>query len=122
MVVVAIPVEVAGASGMMIIILGTKGLPPPPLSGPLVFVMEGVTVGAAGVMLLEGVEATLVPAEFVAVTMKVYGVPLLNPVMICVNAVLPVFVSVPSDGVEVTVYPVITVPPVFVGALKETVA
>jgi hypothetical protein len=55
---------------------------------------------AAGVTLLEGLDAGPVPAAFVAVTVKVYAVPFVNPVTVIGladrEAVIP-------PGFEVTV-------------------
>lgn len=57
-------------------------------------------------------EAGVVPATLVAVTVKVYGVPLVSPET--VQIVAPVVVQLwPPE--EVTVYPVIGLPPVFTG-------
>jgi hypothetical protein len=53
-----------------------------------------------GVTALEAVEATPVPAELVAVTVKVYAVPLVNPVTV-IGEELPVPVIPP--GLDVTV-------------------
>ena len=41
---------------------------------------------AAGITAAEATEATLLPTEFVAMTMKVYEVPLVRPVTVHVNA------------------------------------
>jgi hypothetical protein len=73
----------------------------------------------AGVTADDALEAVPVPTEFVAVTVKVYAVPLVNPVTV-IGDEAPV--AVRPSGEEVTVYPVITAPPVFVGAVKLTVA
>jgi hypothetical protein len=54
---------------------------------------------------------------FVAITVKVYAVPLVSPVTI-IGLAVPVPVILP--GVEVTVYPVIPEPPD--GAVKVSVA
>jgi hypothetical protein len=53
-----------------------------------------------GVTALEAVEATPVPAELVAVTVKVYGVPLVNPLTV-IGEELPDDVIPP--GLDVTV-------------------
>jgi hypothetical protein len=55
----------------------------------------------------DGVEAVLVPSEFVAVTVHVYPIPLVSPVT-TTGLVLPEIVLVP----HVAVYPVIAGPPV----------
>ena len=62
------------------------------------------TVGApgapSGVALLEAVDAAPVPTLLVAVTVKVYGVPLVNP--LTVRGLLPPLPVTPP-GVDVTV-------------------
>ncbi len=65
-------------------------------------VAETVTVGVAsvGVTLLEAVEALEVPAELVAVTIKVYAVPFVSPVT--VNGE-PAPLTERFPGLEVTV-------------------
>jgi hypothetical protein len=50
----------------------------------------------------EAVEAALVPKAFVAVTVKVYAVPLSSPVTTAVN-VAPFTVELKLPGLEVTV-------------------
>ena len=44
--------------------------------------VAGVTLLSNGVTLLLGAEAALVPAAFVAVTVKVYAVPFVRPVTV----------------------------------------
>jgi hypothetical protein len=51
----------------------------PPPEGPRDEVEEEI-VGASGVTLLDALDAEDVPAVFVAVTVKVYDVPLVRPV------------------------------------------
>ena len=87
---------------------------------PLAEMLVG-TPGAigAGVTADDALEAVPVPTELVATTVKVYAVPLVNPVTV-IGDEEPVAVRPPGD--EVTVYPVIADPPVFVGAVKLTVA
>jgi hypothetical protein len=41
--------------------------------------------------------------------------------MVCVSEVEPVLESIPPAGIDVTVYPVITEPPLLTGAAKLTV-
>ena len=53
------------------------------------------------------------PATFVAMTVKVYGVPLVRPVHL---AVVPVTAQGPSAGLAVAVYDVTGAPPLFAGA------
>jgi hypothetical protein len=57
----------------------------------------------AGVTLVDGRDGALDPAAFVATTVNVYAVPLVNPVTVCVVVVLPALVSTPPAGLEVTV-------------------
>jgi hypothetical protein len=72
---------------------------------------------------LDGADAAPVPTEFVAVTVKVYAVPLVNPVTV-IGLDVPVAVKVvpPPVGVAVTAYEVIALPPLDEGAAKLTVA
>ena len=78
-------------------------------------------VGALGVVagetLLEALLETLLPTLFVAVTVKVYAVPLVKPVT-TIGDEAPVPVKPP--GVEVTVYPVIAEPPSDAGVVNAT--
>jgi hypothetical protein len=62
----------------------------------------GVPGAAIGLTLFDAVEAVEVPAPFVAVALKVYGVPLVRPVTVHEVAGL-VTVQVRLPGVEVTV-------------------
>ena len=64
-------------------------------------------------------ELGLVPTAFVAVTVNVYAVFWVNPVI--VTEVLAV-VAITSPGSDVTVYSVIGLPPSEAGAVHETVA
>jgi hypothetical protein len=72
-----------------------------------------------GVTLFDAAEAAPVPALFVAVTVKVYAVPLVRP-LTTMGLAAPVPVRPP--GFEVTVYPVMVAPPLLAGAVKDTVA
>jgi hypothetical protein len=69
--------------------------------------------GGAGVIAAEVGELAPVPTAFVALTLKVYAVPSVRPVMSWLVAVLPntrgVCAVAPMNGV--TVYPVIGLPP-----------
>jgi len=80
-------------------------------------------VGASGVVYgvtaADAVEALLEPAALVALTVNVYAVPLVRPTIV-IGLVVPVAVIFP--GFEVTVYPVIVLPPFDAGAVKLTVA
>jgi hypothetical protein len=62
------------------------------------------------------------PVPFAAATVNVYAVPAVNPVMRCLVPVVPAFESTPPAGLDITVYPVIAVPPVAAGAENVTVA
>ncbi len=73
----------------------------------------------AGVTAADALEALPVPAAFVAVTVKVYAVPLARPVTVIGDAE-PVPVKLP--GVEVTVYEVMAEPPFEAGAVNATLA
>ena len=91
----------------------------PPLL-PLAAMPVGVPGAiAAGVTEDDALEAVPVPTELVAVTVKVYVVPLVSPVTV-IGDEGPVARKPPGE--DVTVYPVIADPPVFVGAVKLTVA
>jgi hypothetical protein len=79
----------------------------------------GTVALAVGVTGLVATDAGPVPIAFVAVTVKVYGVPLDSPVSTIGDAV-PVAVKLP--GLEVTVYCVIADPPLDSGAKKDIVA
>ena len=79
----------------------------------------GSSAAASGVTAEDALEALPVPMLFVAVTVKVYAVPLVRPVTV-IGEDAPVAVRPPGEAV--TVYPVIADPPVFVGAVKLTVA
>ena len=73
----------------------------------------------AGVTEFDASEDRLVPLEFVAVTVKVYAVPLVRPVTVSEVAVV-VAVIPPRD--EMTVYSVTVLPPSEADAVHETVA
>ena len=94
----------------------TVALPLPPLAEILVGTPGAI---AAGVTADDALEAVPVATELVAMTVKVYAVPLVRPVTV-IGEEEPVAVRPPGE--EVTVYPVIADPPVFVGAVKLTVA
>ena len=88
--------------------------------------MAATAVGApgvvAGVMLLEGAEATPEPFTLAAVTVKVYAVPLVRPVTAAVVVAPLGVVAVTPPGDDVTVYDVIALPPLLAGAAHETLA
>ena len=79
----------------------------------------GTNAGATGDTLLDDADAGPVPAAFVAVTVNVYAVPLVSPVTV-IGLAAPIAVIPP--GFDVTVYPVIALPPSEVGAVNVTVA
>ena len=87
---------------------------PPSLTGAvkltLACALPAVAVGfvgapgtAAGVTLFDATDGALEPATFVATTVNVYGVPLVNPVTTCVVSVVPAWLSTPPAGLDVTV-------------------
>jgi hypothetical protein len=76
----------------------------------------GVVVGVTAV---DAIEEAPVPALFVAVTIKVYAVPLVSPVTVS-GEKLPL--TVKPLGAEVTVKLLIVAPPVLTGAVKFTTA
>ena len=89
---------------------------------PVAVTAVGAPGAVAGVTLFDGVDAGLDPAALVATTVKVYAVPLVNPVIACVVDVLPALPSTPPAGFDVTVYPVIALPPLLTGAVNVTLA
>ena len=71
---------------------------------PAVAATDGGAPGTvAGVTLLEGADAGPVPTVLVAVTVKVYAVPLVKPVMTWLVPVVPALLSTPPAGFEITV-------------------
>ena len=66
---------------------------------------------------MDALDAAPVPALLVAVTVKVYAVPLVKPVTL-IGELAPVPVKPP--GLAVTVYPVMLAPPLLAGAVKLT--
>jgi len=80
---------------------------------------EGVV---AGVAFTAGLEAGPVPAAFVAATTTAYETPLVSPVKIMgLEEPDTTTAADPSDGVAVTVYEVIALPPFEDGGAKVTV-
>ena len=57
----------------------------------------------AGVTAFDGAEAGPVPTALVAVTVKVYAVPLVSPVTMWLVPVVPALLSTPPAGFEITV-------------------
>ena len=79
----------------------------------------GTVGGGDGVTELLATDAGPVPTLLVAVTVKVYAVPLAKPVT--VNG-LDAPDAVKPPGLDVAVYPVMVAPPLVAGALNDTVA
>ena len=73
----------------------------------------------AGVTGADGSEAAPVPTPLVAVTVKVYEVPLVRPLTVQESGPLDQ-VQVLESGEDVTVYPVMELPPLSAGAVQET--
>jgi hypothetical protein len=69
---------------------------------------------------VDGDEGRLSPAAFVATTVKVYAVPLLKPPTVALVA--PSVVAVEPPGCALTVYRVMGLPPMLVGAVHVTMA
>jgi hypothetical protein len=86
---------------------------------PIALTLVGAPGTVAGVIELLVLDEMLVPAVFVAVTMNVYVVPLVRPVIV-IGDEPPVAVKPPV--LEVTVYPVIAEPPLLAGAENVIVA
>jgi hypothetical protein len=72
--------------------------------------MVGAWGTVDGVTEFELPDDVLVPAPFEAVTLKVYGVPAVRPLVIVHE--VPADVQVPPPELAVTVYPVMAEPPV----------
>jgi hypothetical protein len=81
--------------------------------------MAGAPGIVAGVTLLDAADGKPVPFAFVAVTVNVYAVPFVRPATM-IGLAAPADVMPP--GLDVTVYPVIGLPPLSAGAVKLTVA
>ena len=81
---------------------------------------DGAVGTVAGVMGAEVTDAGLSPAPLMAITVKVYSVPLVSPVTVSVVAVdeklIGVWATPPMDGV--TRYPVMAAPPSSDGAVQ----
>jgi hypothetical protein len=86
----------------------------------VVTVDDGAISTLSGKVMVMPDEALLFPTELIAITVNVYATALLSPVN--VHEVLAVFTH-PAGGVtlgeDVTVYPVITEPPLYEGAVQE---
>ena len=78
---------------------------------------DGAAGGADVVIKFEAADGKEVAASFVAVTVNVYGVDAFKPETV-IGEELPDAVTPLGD--DVTVYLVIAIPPVFVGAVKLT--
>jgi hypothetical protein len=79
-----------------------------------------VVSGVYGRTAAEAVDATLEPPSLAAVTVNVYNAPSVRVVKVAVVA--PVVVTVIEPGDEVAVYPMMADPPIYVGAVHDTVA
>ena len=66
---------------------------------------------------MDWADAAPVPTTFVAVTVNLYGIPVVSPGTVIGLAVL---VATIPPGTEVTVYKVIALPPLEAGAVKGT--
>jgi hypothetical protein len=75
---------------------------------------------------LEAADAAEVPTALVAVTVNVYAVPLVSPVIVAVDRLPATVTMIPlgfvPSGLDLTVYPVIAELPLFVGAVHVTIA
>jgi hypothetical protein len=81
--------------------------------------MVGAPGTVAGVIVFVTPDEVLVPTAFVAVTVKLYGLPFVRPVIV-IGDEPPVAVKPPTF--ELTVYVVIADPPFELGALNVIVA
>ena len=81
----------------------------------------GALAADCGVTAEEDDEATESPISLVATTVNVYGVPLVRPVTTQEEA-FAAALHVNPPGEDTTVKPVSAVPPLFAGAVNETVA
>ena len=63
----------------------------------------GTVDTAVGVTLFDLTDATLLPFAFVALTVKVYAVPLVRPVITWLSPVVFALLSTPPAGDDVTV-------------------
>ena len=102
------------------------GAPKLTLAERLPVAIATTEVGAPGaptvVTEFEGLDAGEVPAELVALTVNVYAVPAVKPVIAIVPLVACEIVPVMPPGDEVAVYEVIAAPPLDAGAVNETFA
>jgi len=98
---------------------GATTVEAPPPDGVGAGVGAGVG-GPVGVIALDAIDAGEVVVAFVAVTVNVYAVPLVNPDTVAVVA--PVVVAVNEPGAEVTVYEAIAEEPGLADAVHDTVA
>jgi hypothetical protein len=84
-------------------------------------IVVGALAAVCGITDVVADDATEFPISFVAITVNVYAVPLVNP-EITHEVALAASLHVNPPGDEVTVKPVSTAPPSLRGAVKETVA
>jgi hypothetical protein len=89
----------------------------------VVVIVAALAVGTATKMTeLLGDDAAPVPTLLVAVTAKVYAVPLVSPLTVMVQAAGPAQEPASPPGLEVAVYVVIAEPPLDAGAVNVMVA
>ena len=115
------PVLLIAATGVPVVVTVNVPNVPTVKVAALALVIVGAEL-KPGVTLFDGAEGALVPIALDAVTVNVYATPLDNEVTVWVKVVLPAFASTPPAGFDVTVYPVIALPPSLAGALKVTLA
>src|SRR5436309_2623148 len=94
---------------------------PPEVGSAEPVAVTGGGLSGCGVTGLEGEDGSLVPAAFVAVTVNVYVVPFVSPVMLA-EVVAPSTLTLLPTGEEVTVYPVMGLPPSEAGGNHVTLA
>ena len=79
----------------------------------------GAFATVKGITADDGLDGILLPVLLIAIIVKVYDVPLVNPETV-IGELLPDPVILP--GLDITVYNTTGDPPLFNGAVKETVA
>jgi len=107
--VIALPPLLAGAENVIVAC-------PFPLTADTLVGIPGVVAGTTELLVAD---ALPVPAALVAVTVKVYVVPLVRPVTIS-GEEPPVAVNPPGE--DVTVYEVMALPPLLAGGVNVIVA
>src|SRR5207342_3876185 len=98
----------------------------PPATPDVAVPMTGAPGTVAGVTLFDDADAALVPMALVAVTVKWYVVPLVNPVTTRLVAAAPAGRRAPTCAFAAlstrTLYPVMAEPPLLAGTVHLTVA